>query len=319
MTKHRLVLFQIILLLAVLWLGYTLVAQVNDNLARQNIATGFDFLQQEAGFGISQAPIDYSPAHNYGRAILVGCANTLLVAIPGILLAIILGTLIGISRLSSNWLLRMLAGCYVDAFRNVPVLLQLFFWYALFTELLPQAKDALQPFQYFFISNKGLVMPALQLPEFVWDLPQRTRFGFRGGLQLSPEYIAVLAGLTLYTAAFIAEIVRAGILSVNKGQTEAALSLGLSNAATLKLVVLPQALRVIIPPLTSQMLNLTKNSSLAVAIGYPELVSITQTTMNQTGQAIEAITIMMAIYLTLSLLTSLFMNWYNGKVNKLTS
>jgi len=210
----------------------------------------------------------------------------------------------------------MLAGCYVDAFRNVPVLLQLFFWYALMTELLPLARDALQPFQHVFISNKGLVMPALQLPEFAWELPQRTRFGFQGGLHLSPEYIAVLAGLTLYTAAFIAEIVRAGIQSVNKGQTEAAKSLGLTNTMTLWLVVLPQALRVIIPPLTSQMLNLTKNSSLAVAVGYPELVSITQTTMNQTGQAIEAITIMMAIYLTFSLLTSLFMNWYNRKVNK---
>lgn len=371
-TKKRTIFFQLCALIAVIVLGYLLVQNAQYNLAKQNITTGFGFLDKQAGFSINQTLIDYEPTQNYARAILVGLGNTLLVAILGVVGCIVLGTLIGIGKLSSNWLLRQLSTIYIEVFRNIPVLLQLFFWYALMTELLPKVRDALNPLPNVYLSNKGLITPQ---PEFFvsnqhgwiiaglfcfsvlfikfWQkrmllstgkkinpwpwyglsllvvptvifllseaslsfaLAEKTRFGYKGGLKLSSEFIAVLLGLTLYTAAFVAEIVRSGIQSVDKGQTEAAQSLGFKPNQILNLIILPQALRVIIPPLTSQMMNLTKNSSLAVAVGYPELVNVTQTTMNQTGQAIEAILILMSVYLSLSLITSLFMNWYNKKI-----
>lgn len=373
-SQKRTVLFQLCALLTVFLIGFYLFHNAKTNLQEQNIASGFGFLKQEAGFAINQTLIKYSSENSYGRAILVGLFNTIIVAIPGVLFAILLGTMIGIGRLSNHWLLKKVTACYVELFRNIPVLLQLFFWYALITEVLPKVRNAISPFEHVYLSNKGFIVPALYfqasfqaavlaivISSGCWfilrqqkqicqklssqrlysllqilsltlvpciilfianasltiEFPERTRFGFNGGFNLSPEYLAVFLGLTLYTAAFVAEIVRSGIDSVAKGQKEAAASLGLNQTQILKLVVLPQALRVIIPPLTNQMLNLTKNSSLAVAIGYPDLVNITQTTMNQTGQAIEAITILISIYLALSLLTSLFMNWYNHQV-KLT-
>jgi len=352
--------------------AWYLISNTLTNLAERQIATGFGFLEREAGFGISESLIDYSPADTYGRALQVGILNTLLVAGIGIFLATIVGTVVGIARLSSNWLVRKLSSIYVELFRNTPLLLQLYFWYQLISEALPAPRQALQPFAGAFLSNRGLKLPSLHthpaydwvllalavgllaawawarqarqyqiatgkirpvlwpsvglilgLPLVVflafgapmqWDVPQLRGFNFVGGLTLSPEIITLLLGLTLYTASFIAEIVRAGIQAVAKGQVEAARALGLRPSLTLRLVVLPQALRVIVPPLTSQYLNLTKNSSLAVAIGFPDLVSIANTTMNQTGQALEGVTLLMAAYLTVSLSISAFMNWYNARI-----
>ena len=302
----------------------------------------------------------------------VGLLNTLLVACLGIVIATVLGTLLGIARLSSNWLLSRLASIYVEVMRNVPLLLQLFVWYGLFTELLPPVAEAIRIGDFAFISQRGfrfawpaehpawravgwtllagialalawrararrvqrltgaqppVGLPALALilglPLLVWalmgaptqiDVPELSGFDFMGGKVLSPEFTALLIGLSTYTAAFVAEVVRAGILAVDRGQGEAAMALGLSPGQRLRLITLPQALRVIIPPMTSQYLNLTKNSSLAVAIGYPDLVAVANTTMNQTGQAIEAIAILMAVYLSISLAISMFMNWYNHRM-----
>jgi len=302
---------------------------------------------------------------------VVGLLNTLRVAVLGIVLATILGTLIGVGRLSKNWLVAKITSIYVEVMRNVPLLLQLFFWYALITENMPGPRQAHNPLPGVFISNRGLKVPALEgnsldwmlaglglaivailflghwgkkrqeatghvfplgraaiglligLPVVGWlvsgasltlDMPELKGFNFSGGLTLSPEFAALLAGLVIYTSAFIAEVVRSGIQAVNKGQWEAAEALGLRRKQMLRLVVLPQALRVIIPPMTSQFLNLTKNSSLAVAIGYPDIVSVVNTTLNQTGQAIEGILIIMGAYLTVSLSISIFMNWYNKRI-----
>ncbi|KMJ88661.1 amino acid ABC transporter permease [Achromobacter xylosoxidans] len=367
----RAVVYQVIALAAVALAVWFLVSNTLHNLSVRNIATGFGFLQREAGFAIGETPIAYTPADTYGRAIWVGLLNTLRVAVLGIVLATILGTLIGVGRLSKNWLVAKITSVYVEVMRNVPLLLQLFFWYALITENMPGPRQAHNPLPGVFISNRGLKVPALEgnsldwmlaglglaivailflghwgkkrqeatghvfplgraaiglligLPIVGWlvsgasltlDMPELKGFNFSGGLTLSPEFAALLAGLVIYTSAFIAEVVRSGIQAVNNGQWEAAGALGLRRKQVLRLVVLPQALRVIIPPMTSQFLNLTKNSSLAVAIGYPDIVSVVNTTLNQTGQAIEGILIIMGAYLTVSLSISIFMNWYNKRI-----
>jgi general L-amino acid transport system permease protein len=368
----RSLIYQVGVVLMVGALAYYLISNTLSNLERQSIATGFGFLERESSFEIGESLVAYSAADNYARALLVGVGNTLKVSFIGVILTVILGTFIGVCRLSSNWLVSKLAAIYIEVLQDIPILLQLFFWYAFFYEMLPSPRQALNPIAGFYLCNRGMIFAvpaahpvwtwvgwsfaaacvgvyfmrrwALQrlfetgrtfpifwgsmgllvgLPLLVWmlggaplamDVPQLRGFNFRGGVSLSPEFGALLLGLVLYTAAFVAEIVRAGIQSVSKGQTEAARALGLRPGRVLSLVILPQALRVIVPPLTSQMLNLTKNSSLAVAIGYPDFVSVANTTINQTGQAIEGVALIMAVYLCFSLVTSAFMNWYNKKI-----
>ncbi|MEA1967553.1 MAG: amino acid ABC transporter permease [Thermodesulfobacteriota bacterium] len=366
------VLYQIATLIIVGLIAFYLVNNTLANLERQSISTGFGFIERESSFEIGECLIKYSAADSYGRALCVGFLNTLIVSFIGIILTVLLGTFLGIARLSSNWLLSKLAAIYIEVFQDIPVLLQLFFWYAFFYEMLPSPRQALHPFNGLFLCNRGMIFgvpkwhPAftymaisiviasvflyfvrkwalrrqadtgkvfpmfrvsvLTLPGFpliVWlvagtpmemNLPVLSGFNFKGGINISPEFSALLLGLVLYTAAFVAEVVRAGIQSVNRGQTEAAMSIGLNQGQVLNLVILPQALRVIIPPLTSQLLNLTKNSSLAVAIGYPDFVSVAGTAINQTGQAIEGVALIMIVYLIFSLSTSAFMNWYNKKI-----
>lgn len=369
----RSVVYQAALIALVLYGGWFIVATTQANLARLNIATGFGFMDNTAGFGIVQSLIPYTEESSYGRAFLVGLINTLMVAGIGIVLATILGFFVGVARLSTNWLVSKLAWTYVEVMRNIPLLLHLFFWYFTVLRPLPAPADSLSPVEGVYLNNRGVVVPSpvfgessalfgivvllslvagyailrwawkrqaatgelfpawrtaiaivVGVPALVWlvggapftlDFPAYRGFGFDGGMRLIPEFIALLLGLTLYTAAFIAEIVRAGILSVSHGQTEAAYALGLPAGRTLRLVVIPQALRVIVPPLTSQLLNLTKNSSLAVAIAYPDLVAVfAGTVLNQTGQAIEVIALTMAVYLTISLITSFLMNIYNARV-----
>jgi general L-amino acid transport system permease protein len=365
----RAIVYQVLLVGGVIAVGAYLIHNTLVNLERQGIATGFGFLNREAAFEIGESLIPYTPADTYGRALLVGLLNTLCVAGIGIVLATILGTIIGIARLSTNWLISKLASFYVETVRNIPVLLQLIVWWDILRVSAPGPREAWQPVPDVFISNRGVIYPVpiydpvhlwvgaafvlgivasvfvtrwaharqmatgqqfpviktnaaliIGLPILVFviggmplefDKPELRGFNFSGGHVVSPEFVALLIGLVVYTGAFIAEIVRAGILAVSWGQTEAAMALGLRRGLALRLVVLPQALRVIVPPMTSQYLNLTKNSSLAVAIGFPDLQSIANTTMNQTGQAIEGIALSMAVYLTISLLISLFMNWYN--------
>ena len=353
---------------AVWWLASNTIANLNS----RNIATGFHFLSREAGFEIGENLVEYSPADTYFKALLVGVLNTLRIAVIGIILATIIGTIVGICRLSKNWLVAKLASIYVEVVRNIPLLLQLFFWYSMITEFLPGPRDALKPLPGFFLSNRGLKFP-LPAQEFAYDLamvlfavgliaavaltrwakkrqnatgqafptvwasiglivglpiagwliggapltfnaPVLQGFNFVGGATLTPEFTALLLGLVIYTAGFIAEIVRSGIQAVGKGQSEAAMSLGLSKGQTLRLIIMPQALRVIVPPMTSQYLNITKNSSLAVAIGYPDIVSVANTTLNQTGQAIEGVAIIMAVFLTISLSIAAFMGWYNKHI-----
>jgi general L-amino acid transport system permease protein len=364
--------YQILFVAAVAAFGAFLIHNTLVNLRRQNIASGFGFLDREAAFGIGESLIAYSPADTYARAFLVGLLNTLYVAGLGIVLATVLGTVMGMARLSSNWLIRKLAQVYVETFRNIPLLLQLFFWWALLREGAPAPRQAWQMLPDVFVSNRGIVFPVpaadpvhtrmllalvlgvvlttavrrwvkrrqaltgaqfptgcfgaglvLGLPLLAFlaagaplelDKPELKGFNFVGGYAVSPEFAALLIGLTVYTGSFIAEIVRAGILSVGWGQSEASFALGLHPSQTMRLIVLPQALRVIIPPMTSEYLSLTKNSSLAVAIGYPDLVSIANTTMNQTGQAVEGIAMIMAVYLAISLVISLVMNLYNRAV-----
>ena len=289
--------------------AWFLISNTMTNLEERRIASGFSFLQREAGFEIGESAfLRYSASDSYLRALIVGLTNTLAVAVIGIVLATGLGTAIGLFRLSKNFLLRTLSAAYVEFIRNVPLLVQLFFWYALIAETLPHPREALNPLPGVFLSNRGIFLPTLA------STPALQGFNFSGGMAITPEFAALLFGLATYTAAFIAEIVRAGILAIERGQLDAADALGLSSFQKMFLVVLPQALRVIVPPLTSQYLNLTKNSSLAVAIGYPDLVSIANTTMNQTGQAIEGIAIIMAVYLAISLAISAFMNWYNARI-----
>ena len=357
------------LVLAMVWL----VANVQSNLERQNINSGFSFLSERAGFGINQTLIDYSEDSSFARVLTVGLLNTLLVSVLGIGLATVLGFVLGVARLSSNWLVNKTAMVYVEIFRNVPLLLQIMFWYFGVLRNLPSPRKGVSLGDAVFLSNRGIVVPALEMTAAAWwygaalavtaaayfwlrrraqqarladgamqsiwrpvvmiavaalafaamlggvpfsfDIPALKGFNFRGGITVIPEFVALLLALSLYTAAFIAEIVRAGIQSVSKGQREAAAALGLPDNTALRLVVIPQALRVIIPPLTSQYLNLTKNSSLAVAIAYPDIVSVfAGTTLTQVGQAVEIIFITMMIYLTLSLLTSFAMNRYNARI-----
>ena len=291
---------------AVVWF---FVHNTSANLEARRIASGFGFLDREAGFAIGETFfLRYSAADTYARALTVGVLNTLSVALVGIVLATVLGTAIGLGRLSPNALVRGLGTGYVEFFRNVPLLVQLFFWYALITEGLPHPREALSPLPGVFLSNRGILFPSLE------GVPRLEGFNFVGGSAITPEFAALLLGLSVYTAAFIAEIVRAGVLAIERGQWEAAQAIGLTRRQALRQVIVPQALRVVVPPLASQYLNLTKNSSLAVAIGYPDLVSIANTTMNQTGQAIEGIAVIMGVYLTISLSISAFMNWYNARI-----
>lgn len=365
----RAIAFQIIALFMVSGVSYYLFSNTQANLARQSIATGFGFWGKEASFEIGESLIRYSAADTYARALFVGALNTLKVAFIGIILTTILGSFIGIARLSSNWLVAKVAGSFIELMQNIPVLLQLFFWYAIFYESFPSPRQALNPISGVFLCNRGFIFAipeahsahaamagmflavliggwflnrwgyrrqeltgqtfpagritialALFLPLLVWalygaptamNMPELRGFNFTGGLTVSPEFAALLLGLVLYTSAFVAEIVRAGIQSINRGQIEAAKAIALRPGQVLRLVIFPQALRVIIPPLTSQMLNLTKNSSLAVAIGYADFVAVANTTINQTGQAIEGVAMIMVVYLFFSLSTSVFMNWYN--------
>jgi general L-amino acid transport system permease protein len=307
--KTKRIAYQAAALAVALFIAWYLVHNTVANLEERRIASGFSFLQREAGFEIGESAfLRYSASDSYLRALAVGLANTLSVALLGIVLATALGAAVGLFRLSKNLLLRTLAGAYVEFIRNTPLLVQLFFWYALITEALPHPRQALEPLPGVFFTNRGIFYPSLS------STPVLEGFNFAGGMVLTPEYATLLLGLTLYTASFIAEIVRAGVLAVSRGQWDAARAVGLSRGQAVRHVVMPQAVRVIVPPLASQYLDLTKNSSLAVAIGYPDLVSIANTAINQTGQAIEGVTVIMAVYLTISLSISAFMNWYNARV-----
>jgi general L-amino acid transport system permease protein len=371
--KVRGIFYQLALLALALWLGYEFVLNAKANLDAQRITSGFGFLDQTAGFSVNQSLIAYNESDSYGRVFVVGLLNTLLVAGIGIVLATILGFVVGIARLSPNWLVARLAGGYVELIRNLPLLFQLLFWYLAVLGALPGPRQSISLFGEVFLNNRGIIVPAptagegaglvaaaftvgvaaavalrswarrrqartgeqlpvgligcaavVGLPLLVlvatgfpigFQKPELRGFNFVGGVRLIPEFVALLVALTTYTAAFIAEVVRAGLLAVPRGQTEAASALGLRRGATLRLVVVPQALRVIVPPLTNQYLNLTKNSSLAVAVGYPDLFAVfAGTTLNQTGQAIEIIAITMAVYLSISLVTSALMNWYNVRI-----
>ena len=366
-------LIQAVFLGLVVGVGFLLVHNTLQNLESRGISTGFGFLSSASGFGILQSLIDYSEASSYGRVFVVGLLNTLLVSAIGIVLATLLGFVIGVARLSKNWLVSRLAAVMVETFRNIPLLLQIFFWYFVVVDILPSPRDSLALGDAVFLNLRGLYLPkpefgpgfgwvllavviaivasmlvaaigrrrreatgrGLPVPELAlllliglpalafyltggslsWELPEFRRFNFQGGMVVIPELMALLLALVIYTSTFIAEIVRAGIQSVPKGQTEAAMALGLSNGQRLRLILIPQALRVIIPPLTSQYLNLMKNSSLATAIGYPDLVNVfAGTTLNNTGQAVEVIAMTMAVYLSISLAISLLMNAYNARI-----
>ena len=341
------------------------------NLSARRISTGFAFLGREAGMPIADSWLAYSPKDTYLRAFIVGLVNTLRVSVIGIVLATVFGTMIGIARLSPNWLLSRLAAVYVEVLRDIPLLLQLLFWYVLM-QALPAARAAFSPIGGVYLSNRGLVLPSIAIgeghywvlgaallgliafyalrkqffarqmrdgrPRRIWPfalilifalpalvswwrgvsfslaMPELRGFNFVGGMTLTPEYFALLIALVTYTSAFIAEIVRSGIEAVPKGQWDAALALGLRRSFVIRQIIMPQSLRLIVPPMTSQYLNLTKNSSLAVAIGYQDIVSIANTTLNQTGQAIEAIALIMLVFLTISSSISLFMNWYNARI-----
>lgn len=364
--------FQGLFVLAWIVVGAFLYFNVLESLRGLGLRFNFSFLRQEAGFGISEG-IAYQPSDSYGRALLVGLVNTVRVTLAGIAAASLIGLVAGVAALSSNWLVRTLVRVYVEVIRNVPLLLQLLFWYTAVILRLPPVQQGVVLFGHVHLTQRGIYLPrpvagggfpvlrwfllaavacavvayvlhrrqllredrpgspflaaagafvavaaagwiaAPQAPvEF--DYPVLGRFNFTGGARLTPEFAALFAGLSVYTGAFIAEVVRGGIQSVDKGQREAALALGLTPFQVMRLVVLPQALRVIVPPVTSQYLNLAKNSSLAVVIGYPELFNVGTTTMNQTGQTLPVFAFIVLLYLALSLATSAFMNWYNRRV-----
>jgi len=369
----RALLFQGLLILGVFSVVGLIVQNTLQNLESRGITTGFDFLSQRAGFGIVQSLVEYTESSSYGQTFLVGLMNTILVSAMGIIAATIIGFIMGIARLSNNWLISKIASAYVEIFRNIPLLLQIFFWYFAVLRGLPSPRQSFEPLDNMYLNVRGLFMPepiygvgfgwvvltfmaavagvfvlarwskkrqdktgqsfpvfwtsialVIGLPLIVywlmgspltWENPELRGFNFKGGMTIIPELAALWVALSIYTAAFIAEIVRSGIEAISKGQTEAAEALGLSSTKVLRLVVIPQSVRIIIPPLTSQYLNLIKNSSLATAIGYPDLVSVfAGTTLNQTGQAIEVIFMTMLVYLTLSLLVSSFMNWFNNRM-----
>ena len=366
----RALVYQVVAVAVIALLVLYLANNTATNMRARGIQSGFDFLGGAAGFDIGESLFAFDSGEPYWRAYLVGMTNTLRVALLGIVLTTVLGTLIGVGRFSRNALVRGLCLCYVELFRNIPVLLQLLMWYLFFTEVLPVSTEAWKVGP-FFLSKGGLNFPipvwatgqvlaawgllaglvvawfyrrhaqarfeatgiprstvlaplalALACGVVVWiaggaptalDLPIQGEFAIENGGALTPEFMALLLGLTIYTAAFVAEVVRGGIQSVSQGQSEAASALGLNRGQTMRLVMLPQALRVIIPPMTNQFLNLTKNSSLAVAIGYPDVVSIANTAINQTGRAVECIAIIMLVYLSTSIFTSVLMNWYNAR------
>ena len=372
-AQYRSLFFQVLLVAMVAGFFWFIGSNTLHNLEKRGISTGFAFLSQKSGFGILQSLIPFTDADSFGRTFLVGLLNTLLVSALGIVFATIIGFTMGVARLSNNWLIAKIATVYVEMFRNIPLLLQIFFWYFAVLRALPSPKQSWSAADLAFVNIRGLYLPqplfgdgfgyvvlafvvaiiatvilarwakkrqeetgqqfnlwasalgliiGLPLVTFFvlgsplsWDIPVLKGFNFRGGMTVIPELTALLIALSIYTATFIAEAVRSGILAVNSGQTEAASALGLHNSKVLKLVVIPQAMRVIIPQLTSQYLNLVKNSSLATAIGYPDLVAVfAGTTLNQTGQAIEIIAMTMGVYLTISLTISGLMNWYNKKI-----
>jgi len=300
-ASGRGLLYQAAALLVVMVLGWFLASNTAYNMAQRGIQSGFDFLWGPAGFEIGEGLFNFDSTQSYALAFLTGLGNTVRVAVTGIVMATLLGTLLGVGRFSRNLLVRVLCSAYVEVFRNIPLLLQLLMWYLMLAELLP-AVDTPMTLGPLELSKGGLMWISRSAHE-------------EGALwALSPEFMALTLGLTLYTAAFIAEVVRAGVAAVPRGQKEASAALGLSRLQAMRHVLLPQALRIIIPPMTNQYLNLTKNSSLAVAIGYPDVVSIANTALNQTGRAVECIALVMAVYLCTSLLTALLMNAYNRRV-----
>lgn len=367
----RSIAFQVIAGVAIVWFFWTIFDNTLTNMENRGITTGFAFLNNTAGFGILMSLIEYDETFTYGRTFFVGLLNTLLVSGLGIVVATIIGFTMGVARLSPNWLIRKMATIYVESLRNIPLLLQIFFWnFAIIQPLLPSPRQSYSLGEAFFLNNRGFYLPAPHFDQQIWivwasvalaifitvrvvkwahrrqeatgqpfhtfwaglgiliglplltfflsgvetvmDYPALKGFNFKGGSVVIPELIALTLALSTYTASFIAEIVRAGIQGVSHGQTEAARALGLRHAPTLRLVVIPQAMRIVIPPLTSQYLNLVKNSSLATAIGYPDLVAVFMgTTLNQTGQAVEIVAMTMSVYLAISLIISAFMNWWN--------
>lgn len=364
--------YQALTVVLIAWLIWYSWSNAAENLAKANMTAGFGFLGGRAGFELAQTPIDFSSDSTYLRALVVGLINTLIVAVTGIITASIVGLLVGLGRLSNNWLIAKLSTIYVEVFRNIPPLLVIFFWYKGVLSLLPEVRKALALPLSVFVTNRGIYMPAPIFGDSIWivavafvigligaiiysrwaskrqmatgqrspvlmvnlalivglpllafiglglpvsfDVPKLGKFNMQGGTVVGPEFLSLYLALSFYTASFIAEIVRAGIRGVSKGQSEAAHALGIRPGLTTRLIVLPQALRIIIPPLTSQYLNLTKNSSLAVAIGYADLVAVGGTILNQTGHSIEIIGIWMLLYVSTSLATSLFMNWFNAKM-----
>lgn len=372
--KYRALFFQIILIAILVYFFYSIVSNTLGNMQARGISTGFAFLSETSGFDILMSLISYDSDSTYGRTFIVGLLNTLLVSVLGIFLATLFGFVMGIARLSNNWIVSKIATIYIEIFRNIPLLIQLIFWYIIVLKALPSPRESLVAFDSFFMNVRGVYLPspvpgdsfvytnivfglglvasfivsrwakikqektgqttpvllisllliivAPLLVFFVtgspltWDLPSLQGFNFKGGIEIIPELFALLLALSIYTGAFIAENVRSGIQAVNHGQTEAALSIGLTPSQNLKLIVIPQALRVIIPPLTSQYLNLVKNSSLAMAVAYPDIVAVFMgTTLNQTGQAVEITAMTMGVYLVISLSISMFMNWYNAKMS----
>jgi general L-amino acid transport system permease protein len=371
--KVRGILFQLLTVIGLVAFLWYIGANTVANIEQRGIKTGFEFLEGTAGFGIDESPIAYSESDTHGRVFLVGLSNTLIIGFVGIVLSTILGLIIGVLRLSNNWLVRKLAAAYIDIFRNIPILLQILFWYNVVLKSLPSPRQSLEFIGGIFINNRGLYIPQPELnittisvilsfllvfviifflnrwakkrqeetgqdfpvllvalglfvilpilayvfsgANFNFEYPALKGFNFSGGKAISPEFLALTFALTIYTATFIAEAVRSGIEAVSKGQKEAAASLALSNYQALKLVILPQAIRIAIPPTINQYLNLVKNSSLATAIGYPEIVTVfAGTSLNQVGQAIEIIAITMLVYLTISLVVSAILNWFNHKM-----
>ena len=371
--KVRGIIFQVLTILGLVAFLWYIGSNTMTNIEQRGIKSGFAFMESTAGFEIDESPIRFSSSDTHARVFLVGLLNTLIITFVGIILSTILGLIIGILRLSNNWLIKKIAAAYIDIFRNIPILLQILFWYNLAMQLLPSPRGSIEFFDSIFINNRGLYLPVadvnmttifvissiiiailasiflniwanrrqeetgesfpvllvalglfIVLPtiayfiggaNFNFDYPELKGFNYQGGKVISPEFLVLTFALVIYTASFIAEAVRSGIEAVSKGQKEAAASIGLSSYQALKLVVLPQAIRIAIPPVINQYLNLAKNSSLAAAVGYPELVTVfAGISLNQTGQAIEILAITMLVYLIISLAVSAILNWFNHKM-----